>query len=127
MPQGPSAPVRTASNDNTMTITTASLARDDIATDAGPTMGDVIAARFGRRDLIKGLLAATALSAITGPLTFVSPRSAMAAGSAFSFTEIAHGVDEKHHVAPGYDADITCGGDQPGVPGKRTESAEPAK
>ena len=30
----------------------------------GPTMGDVIAARFGRRDMMKGLLAATAITAI---------------------------------------------------------------
>lgn len=103
MSDGIPAPRPLASNDNTPTIT--ALAVDDVML-TEQTIGDVIAARFGRRDLMKGLLAATALSAITGPLAFLSSRQAQAMGSAFGFSEIAHGVDETHHVAPGYDADI---------------------
>jgi cell division septation protein DedD len=30
-----------------------------------PTMGDIIASRFGRREMMKGLLAATAITAVT--------------------------------------------------------------
>ena len=73
-----------------------------------PTMGDVIVSRFGRRDLMKGLLAATAITAIASPLAAVLPRraEAQAAGSAFNFTEVPHGVDANHHVAPGYSADV---------------------
>ena len=38
-----------------------------------PTMGDMIAARFNRRDLFRGAMAVTAISAtIGGPLSFVS-------------------------------------------------------
>ncbi len=103
MPQRTSASLITASNDNSQTITAETLASDTLPTSAVPTIGDVVAARFGRRDLMKGLLAATALSAITGPLTFLAKR---AEAATFTFTEVSHGVDETHHVAPGYDADI---------------------
>ncbi|WP_029006818.1 PhoX family protein [Azospirillum halopraeferens] len=73
-----------------------------------PTLGDVINARFGRRDLMRGMLATAAAGALLGPsLMAVSREAAAAAGKpTFSFTEIQHGVDETHHVAPGYDADI---------------------
>ncbi len=43
------------------------------ATD-NPTMGDIIAARHNRRDLLKGALAVSAISATLGP-------AALAAGS----------------------------------------------
>jgi secreted PhoX family phosphatase len=42
---------------------------------AGPTMGDVIAARYNRRDLLKNALAVTAISATMGPLR-LAPRRA---------------------------------------------------
>ena len=67
-----------------------------------PTLGDVIHRRYGRRDVLKGALASSAIAAILGP-------DALAAASAqprFSFAEISHGVDGTHHVAPGYQADI---------------------
>ena len=72
-----------------------------------PTMGDLIAARLGRRDLMKGLLAATALTMVLPPaLRALTGAADAAETSSFGFTEIQHGVDETHHVAPGYDADI---------------------
>jgi len=73
-----------------------------------PTMGDIIASRFGRREMMKGLLAATAITAVASPLAALLPRTAaaQAAGSAFNFVEVPHGVDATHHVAAGYDADI---------------------
>ena len=80
-----------------------------------PTMGDVIARRFGRRDLMRGTLTATAVAATFGPMALAS-RPAKAAGS-FGFEEISHGVDETHHVAPGYTADILIRWGDPVVPG----------
>ena len=69
-------------------------------------MGEVIARRFDRRDLLKGVLATTAMTAVMGAAASL-PRPANASGlPRFTFTEIAHGVDETHHVAPGYSADV---------------------
>jgi len=87
---------------------------------SGPTLGDVIALRLGRRELCKGLVAAAIVGRIAMP-----PESAQAAGeqgtasagdagdvgrtraaSAFDFTELPAGVDDTHHVAAGYDAEI---------------------
>ncbi|MCB1735277.1 MAG: PhoX family phosphatase [Gammaproteobacteria bacterium] len=75
-----------------------------------PTLGDVIQRRFRRRDVLKGALGAVALGALAGtslrafadPLESGEKRSE----SRFGFTEISHGVDETHHVAPGYRADV---------------------
>src|SRR5690606_14262627 len=72
---------------------------------AAPTIGDVIARRFGRRDLMRGALAASAVAAAFGPAALAS-RPAAAAASRYAFDELARGVDETHHVAPGYDDDI---------------------
>src|ERR687890_487756 len=66
-----------------------------------PTLGDIIAQRVARRDLLKGLLATTAIAAIAPPAFGRSEE-----GSGFNFNEIAHGVDETHHVAKGHRADI---------------------
>ncbi len=73
---------------------------------ANPTMGDVINARFSRRGFLKGSLAVAAIGATVSPLALLAAEEANAAGSAFSFEEVAAGVDEKHHIAAGYDADI---------------------
>ena len=71
------------------------------------TMGDIINKRFSRRDFIQGSLAVTAIAATVSPLALLVADEARAeAKSAFDFEEIAVGVDEKHHVAAGYDADI---------------------
>lgn len=71
------------------------------------TMGEIIAARFSRRGFLKGSLAVSAIAATVGPLALVSADKARAAeGSAFSFDELEAGIDDKHHVAPGYDADV---------------------
>jgi uncharacterized protein len=74
---------------------------------ANPGMGEIIARRFSRRDLMRGALAVTAISATVSPLALMSAERAQAAdASAFTFREVAAGVDENHHVAEGYDADI---------------------
>ena len=71
------------------------------------TMGDIIAARFSRRGFLRGSLAVSAIAATVSPLALITAENARAAaGSAFSFDEVEAGVDENHHVAAGYDADI---------------------
>ena len=73
------------------------------------TFGDVVNQRLGRRDALKGMLAVTALSGTTGVIASVltaKPAEAAHHGATFNFKEISHGVDERHHVADGYDADI---------------------
>lgn len=72
-----------------------------------PTIGDVVQQRYGRRDVLKGLLAGSAAGiALSAGLPLVAPASAQGAAPRFTFTEIAHGADERHHVAPGYDAEV---------------------
>ncbi|PBB67579.1 dTDP-glucose 4,6-dehydratase [Mesorhizobium sp. WSM4312] len=71
------------------------------------TMGEIIAARFSRRGFLKGSLAVSAIAATVGPLAMIAADDARAAeGSAFTFDELEAGIDDKHHVAPGYDADV---------------------
>ncbi|WP_095202838.1 PhoX family protein [Mesorhizobium carmichaelinearum] len=71
------------------------------------TMGEIIAARFSRRGFLKGSLAVSAIAATVSPLAMIAADDARAAeGSAFKFDELQAGIDDKHHVAPGYDADV---------------------
>ncbi len=75
--------------------------------DVQPHHGELISARFSRRGFLKGSLAVSAIAATVSPLAILTAGDARAAGtSAFSFKEIEAGVDETHHVAEGYDADI---------------------
>jgi uncharacterized protein len=72
-----------------------------------PTMGDIINRRYSRRSFLQGSLAVTAISATVSPLALLTAEEARAeAKSVFSFDETAAGVDENHHIAAGYDADI---------------------
>ncbi|WP_172123597.1 MULTISPECIES: PhoX family phosphatase [unclassified Devosia] len=72
-----------------------------------PTMGELISARFSRRGFLQGSLAVSAIAATISPLALMTAGKAKAAGgSAFNFTEVEAGIDETHHVAEGYDADI---------------------
>lgn len=71
------------------------------------TMGEIIAARFSRRGFLMGSLAVSAIAATVSPLALIAADEARAdEGSAFKFDELEAGIDDKHHVAPGYDADV---------------------
>ncbi|WP_432285255.1 PhoX family phosphatase [Aminobacter sp. BA135] len=71
------------------------------------TMGDIIAKRFSRRSFLQGSLAVSAIAATVSPIAILLADDARAASaSAFAFDEIEAGIDDKHHVASGYDADI---------------------
>ncbi len=83
-----------------------------------PTLGDVIAARFGRRDILKGALGATAIATLAAPLALASAGRAQAQnGTRFTFREVAAGVDDKHYVADGYDAQVLMRWGDPVLPG----------
>jgi secreted PhoX family phosphatase len=90
-------------------------------TSANPTLGEVIATRFSRRDLLRGALAVTAISATVSPLALATAERARAADGnttpSFNFQEVTAGSDEKHYVAEGYDADILIRWGDPVVPG----------
>src|SRR5688572_10000371 len=67
-----------------------------------PSMGDVIAERLSRRDLMKGMLAVSAMAVTVSPLALLATERARAqtpsagAGTtpSFNFKEVAAGVDD---------------------------------
>lgn len=72
-----------------------------------PTMGEIVSRRFSRRGVLQGALAVTAIATTVSPIALITTGEARAEGkSAFDFKEVEAGIDEKHHVAEGYDADI---------------------
>ncbi|TAD91497.1 MAG: PhoX family phosphatase [Alphaproteobacteria bacterium] len=73
-----------------------------------PTIGDVINQRFGRREMLKGALGAAAITAVAAPLALAAgeAEAAGAPRAGFRFAEPEHGVDQTHHVAPGYTVDV---------------------
>ncbi len=84
---------------------------DDIPTNPnlGRTIGDVINARYGRRDVLRGVLGVSASTALFGTSALVAPTQADAAAHAesrYKFDELTWGNDTEHHIADGYDADI---------------------
>jgi len=88
-------------------------AHDDIplSPDEATTLGDIVAARYGRRDVLKGMLGASAMATIFGTSQVAMGTASAAskrthADGSFKFSELESGVDLTHHVAPGYEADI---------------------
>ena len=77
-------------------------------TTSNPTMGEIISARFTRRGFLQGSLAVSAIAATVSPLALLTAdrARAQAPASAFSFNEVEAGIDQNHHVADGYDADV---------------------
>jgi secreted PhoX family phosphatase len=79
-----------------------------------PTIGDIIAERLSRRDLMGGLLAVAVAEVAVAPLALDAGRQAHAAetqsgaaGTRFSFAELAVAPNsDTHQVAEGYDADV---------------------
>ena len=84
-------------------------AYDDIPTNPNlsRTIGDVINARYGRRDVLRGMLGVSATTALFGTSALVAPGEAKAAStSRYVFDELQWGNDETHHIADGYSADV---------------------
>jgi secreted PhoX family phosphatase len=95
------------------------------------TLGDVIAARYGRRDVLKGALGAVAIAATVSPIAMATAQSVAPDAARFAFKEVEAGVDPHHHVAEGYDSDVLIRwGDAvlPGAPdfdpGKQSAAAQ---
>jgi uncharacterized protein len=88
-----------------------------VNTSTEATMGDVINQRYGRRSVLQGALAVSAIGAIAGPGALMSAGEAQAATPRVSFSEISHGADGTHHVAEGYNADILIRWGDPVTPG----------
>ncbi|NWG23048.1 MAG: PhoX family phosphatase [Pseudorhodoplanes sp.] len=82
-----------------------------------PTLGDIIAARLQRRDVLKGALGVAAIAAGLAPLAIAAAGSARANATRFAFSEVEAGVDPRHHVAEGYDADVLIRWGDPVLPG----------
>lgn len=70
----------------------------------------IVAHRYGRRSVLQGLLAGSALVATGGLFTpaeaQAQSKAAMPARHSFAFAEVSHGVDRTHHVAAGYSVDV---------------------
>lgn len=84
---------------------------DDIPTNPhlGATIGDVINARYGRRDMLRGMLGVSAAATLFGTSALLAPNRATAAAagdSRYRFDELSWGNDETHHIAKGYEADV---------------------
>jgi len=79
-------------------------------TSQNDTIGDIIAERLSRRDLMRGALAATAIAATVSPAALLAagPANARSANTtpSFAFPEVQAGSGPDHAVAEGYDADI---------------------
>lgn len=72
-----------------------------------PTLGDVIAKRYERRDVLKGALGVAAISAAMPWATLATiGRAEAQENSRYVFKEVEAGSTPEHLVAEGYDADI---------------------
>ena len=79
--------------------------------DVSRAIGSVIARRFGRREMLKGALGVSANVALFGGAALraggaLAAEKAPEAAGRFVFKEVAAGVDETHHVAEGYEAEV---------------------
>ena len=83
---------------------TGEIDRDDIPANSSenPTFQEIAAARFSRRAVLRGLGAAGAATAMGPAAALLGSVPAEAAGKGLTFAEIKHGLDDTHHVAPGY-------------------------
>jgi hypothetical protein len=69
-------------------------------------IGDIIMRRYSRREVMRGTLGAAAALSLFGPALLASQTRAGGAPDRFAFDEVAAGVDETHHVAEGYRAQV---------------------
>ncbi|ODA68811.1 hypothetical protein A7A08_00645 [Methyloligella halotolerans] len=84
-------------------------AHDDIprSPETNRTLGEIVARRYSRRDVMRGALGVAAATALFGRKALTSAEAKpVAAPSRFDFQEVAAGIDEDAHVADGYRAQI---------------------
>jgi secreted PhoX family phosphatase len=98
-------------------------AADDIPNnpDIERSIGAEIARRYSRRDMLKGSLGVTAATALFGAAALGAGRAAaqspVASTTEAVFTELAAGIDDRHHIAEGYTADVLLRWGDPLFPG----------
>jgi secreted PhoX family phosphatase len=86
-------------------------------TSDNPTLGDVVAARYQRRDVLKGALGVAAISAAIPWATFgIIGRAEAQENSRYVFKEVEAGSTPEHVVAEGYDADVLMRWGDPVLP-----------
>lgn len=80
---------------------------DDIGSNPSdvPTIGEIIDSRLSRRGLLKGA-AVGAMAGLIGQTALAPSALAAESASTLTFEEIEHGVDETHHIAKGYSANV---------------------
>jgi secreted PhoX family phosphatase len=60
-----------------------------------------------RREVLKGGLGAAAITTLFGSTALLARAGrARAATTGYAFRELRAGIDERHHVADGYDAEV---------------------
>ncbi len=97
------------------------LDRDDLGSNrsSNPTFAEVFATRLSRRTALKGLGATLAAGGFAS--LFVHQQGTAFAQespvSSLTFTEIAHGYEESHRVASGYNANVLIRWGDPVLPG----------
>lgn len=91
-----------------------------VNTSMNATLGDVVAQRLSRRDVVRGALAVSVAGAAMTTLLRAGVATAAPTDSggreAFAFPELTVGEDERHHVAEGYDADVLMRWGDPVLP-----------
>ena len=75
-----------------------------------PTLADLIDLRLNRRGLIRGAAALAAASPFAAAAQEAGP-------SSLTFKELAHTLNEQHHVAEGYDMQVLIRWGDPVVAG----------
>src|SRR5205085_3899405 len=68
-------------------------------TETTPTLAELIDQRLGRRGLMRGAAALAAASPFAAAAQEAGP-------SSLTFKELAHTLDDKHHVAEGYELQV---------------------
>ena len=94
-----------------------------VNTSATDTLGDILQRRFSRRDFLRGSLVVSVMGewmmsppvALADAETSIRYEGVRTVSSRFSFSEISHGVDENHHVAPVDKEEIRIRGGELGV------------
>ncbi len=81
-----------------------------------PALRELLRARYGRREVLKGAAALAALGATLAP-GVLGAVTAQPAVAGFHFPEVARGRDETHHVAAGHRADVLIRWGDPVLPG----------
>ncbi|HEV7464437.1 MAG TPA: PhoX family phosphatase [Methyloceanibacter sp.] len=72
------------------------------------SIGDIILRRYSRREMMHGTLGVTAAAVLFGPTVLATSAGHAESPSVdrFDFEELAAGVDETHHVADGFRAQV---------------------